>query len=297
MAQPTAGSFAASSSWRTSRSVRALVARHPTASFFILAYAISWAYWVPLLLLGRRVAPGSSTTHFPGLLGPAIAACLVQAACHGSPGLRVLARRLFAVSKPRIAFWLYALSPMVFLAAALGIMLARGAELPRVSDFARFSGLPELGLPVVVLLVFVVGGYGEELGWRGFALERMQQRHGPLAGALFLAMLWAGWHLPAFGVVETYREMTVPMIFGGFLAGLAAGSVVLARVANRTGGSVLAVALWHASYNLTAATSAGGGFISAFTTTCVMVWALLLVAREWRRPRDRSLLSVVLTRA
>ena len=86
--------------------------------------------------------------------------------------------------------------------------------------------------------------------------------------------------------------MTILMILGGFIFGIACGSLVLARVAHKTSGSVLAAALWHASYNLTSATSAGGGFIEAFTTTCVMLWALVLLAWEWQRSRGASLLLV-----
>ena len=270
--------------------MRQLIRRFPTVSFFVLAYALSWSYWVPMLITGQRVAPGSSTTHFPGLAGPAIAAVIVQAALHGAEGLRTLWRRMILVSQPIGRFLRYSLSPVGFLVAALVVMLVVRMRLPVVSEFGRFSGLPELGLPTVVLLVLIFGGFGEELGWRGFALERMQARFGPLGGALLLAALWAGWHLPAFGVVQTYREMTPPMIVFGFLLGLTSGSLVLANVANRTGGSVLAASLWHATYNLTAATSAGGGFISGFTTSCVVTWAVVLVVLEIRRGRDRSLL-------
>lgn len=272
--------------------MRDLIKRSPLVAFFVLSYALSWAYWIPLLMRGLRVAPGSSTTHFPGLLGPAVAACIVVAACHGSSGLGAFLRTLFFLSRPRASFWAYSLSPIGFLAAALLVMGVQGIPIPAIGDFARFSGLPELGLPTVVLLVFLIGGYGEELGWRGFALERLQQRFGPLGGALLLALLWAGWHLPTFGVIQTYREMTVQMIFGGFLLGITSGSLVLARVAHQTRGSVLAAALWHATYNLTAATSAGGGFMAAFTTTCVILWAVTLVVREWGRPRSASLLIV-----
>jgi len=272
--------------------MREVIKRFPLLSFFILSYALSWMYWIPMLVLGLRVAPGSSTTHFPGLLGPAVAACIVEAACHGATGLGALLRRLILVSRPHWVFWVYSLSPVGFLAAALFVMRVHGVPIPGTQEFARFSGLPELGLPAIVLLVFFIGSYGEEIGWRGFALERLQQRFGPLGGTLLLALLWAGWHLPAFGVVQTYREMTIPMILGGFIFGIACGSLVLARVAHRTSGSVLAAALWHAAYNLTSATSAGGGFIAAFTTTCVMLWALVLLAGELRQSRGASLLSV-----
>ena len=215
-----------------------------------------------------------------------------QAACYGAPGLGALLRRLVQVSRPRWTLLVYGLSPAGSLLAALLVMAGLGMSMPGPQDFARFSGLPELGLPAVIVLVFLVGGYGEELGWRGFALGRLQQRFGPVRGTLLLACVWAGWHLPAFGIIETYRQMTIPVILGGFLLGLACGSVVLARVAHRTRGSILAVALWHGSYNLTSATSAGRGFISAFTTACVMVWAFVLLTREWRRPPEASLLLV-----
>src|SRR5262245_25144537 len=114
------------------------------------------------------------------------------------------------------------------------------AGLPPWRDFALYSGLPPLGLPAVVLLVLLFNGFGKEIGWRGFALERLQRRFGPLTGTLILALLWAGWHTPAFFVVDTYRTMALPTIIGGFGLGLCAGAIVLSRVAQRTGGSVLA---------------------------------------------------------
>jgi hypothetical protein len=66
----------------------------------------------------------------------------------------------------------------------------------------------------------------------------------------------------------------------GFLVGLTAGALVLTAIYNRTGGSVLAVAVWHALYNLCAATKAGEGTIGAVATGCVIFWAVQLVQRE-----------------
>jgi hypothetical protein len=53
------------------------VRRHPLLGFFVLAYSLSWAYWIPLALAGVRIAPGSHTTHFPGLLGPGLSAFII----------------------------------------------------------------------------------------------------------------------------------------------------------------------------------------------------------------------------
>ena len=158
--------------------------------------------------------------------------------------------------------------------------------------FAIYSGLPLLGLPTILLLVLLFNGFGEEAGWCGFALEPLQRRFGPVGGTLILAGLWAGWHTPTFFVVETYRTMTVPVIIGGFGLGICAGAIVLSRIAQRTNGSVLAAALWHALYNMTSATAASRGVIAAVTTTCVMAWAAVLLIAEARRRTRGSVLLV-----
>jgi hypothetical protein len=64
------------------------------------------------------------------------------------------------------------------------------------------------------------------------------------------------------------------------------------RIAQRTDGSVLAAALWHALYNMTSATAANRGVIAAVTTTCVMLWATVLLIGEARRRTHPSGLLV-----
>jgi membrane protease YdiL (CAAX protease family) len=272
--------------------MRAFIIRHQLLSFVVLAYALSWADWVPLALRGALVTPGGSTTHFPGLLGPALAAYIVTAATQGRAGVARLLLGQVRVSVPALRFLAYSLSPVAFLALALAVMAATGVPMPMVGEFAVYSGLPRLPLGWVLLLVFLFNGYGEETGWRGFALERLQARFGAVRGSLLLGLIWAGWHAPMFWVIEGYRNLGVAGLLGGFGLGICAGSIVLARILNRTSGSVLAAALWHAAYNLTSATAAGRGLIGAVTTTCVMVWAAVLLLQEWRRPLEVSRLDV-----
>jgi membrane protease YdiL (CAAX protease family) len=64
---------------------------------------------------------------------------------------------------------------------------------------------------------------------------------------LVLAVIWAGWHLPMFLVVDSFRGMPAGMKVGWFL-GLTAGSIVLGWLYKRSGGSVALVAVWHASF-------------------------------------------------
>lgn len=134
-----------------------------------------------------------------------------------------------------------ALSPVAFLAVALGGMAATGKALPNSGDFAQYSGLPSgLGIVGVALLIVIVDGFGEETGWRGYSLPQLQERFSPLIATLILAGFWAAWHIPSFFALRSYKGFSA--VTGvGFVFGLACGAVVATWLYNRTGGSILAV--------------------------------------------------------
>ncbi|WP_227002776.1 CPBP family intramembrane glutamic endopeptidase [Salicibibacter kimchii] len=57
-----------------------------------------------------------------------------------------------------------------------------------------FSGLGILSLAFLDQLVR--GPLGEELGWRGYALNELQKKYSPLISALIVGVLWGFWHTP-----------------------------------------------------------------------------------------------------
>jgi len=254
--------------------VRALVV------FFALAYALSWSWVIPLAAAQQVVRRGVGwPTHLPALLGPAVAAVVVTGWTMGQPGVRDLGARMARWLVP-LRWWLAAVSPVVFLGLGLAAMAAAGQALPDLANFGRFSGIPAIGLAGVLLLIFV-GALGEETGWRGYALPQLQHRFSPLASSLILAGLWFGWHLPQFWVIGTYRDFT-PVQYVGMFLGLACGAVVLTWLYNRSGGSILLVAVWHALYNVVSATQAATGLLAAVVTTLIMIQGIALIALELR---------------
>jgi membrane protease YdiL (CAAX protease family) len=94
--------------------------------------------------------------------------------------------------------------------------------------------LPDLGLGAWAVW-FATSGCGEELGWRGFALPRLQRTHSALISSVLLAIGWAGWHLPAFFYLPSYTAMGL-QILPGFFLGVLAGSIVLTWLYNSSGG-------------------------------------------------------------
>lgn len=251
--------------------------------FFVLAYVLSWSWAVPLAAAHLVVRRGVGwPSHLPALLGPAIAAVVVTAWTMGRPGVRDLLARLARWRVP-LRWWLVAVSPVAFLGLALAATAAAGQALPDVADFGRFSGIPAMSLAGVLLLIFV-GALGEETGWRGYALPQLQRRFSPLASSLILAVLWFGWHLPQFFVIATYRDFS-PVQYVGMFLGLACGAVVLTWLYNRSGGSILLVAVWHGLYNVVAATQAATGMLAAVISTLIMIQGIVLIVADLRARR------------
>lgn len=184
------------------------------------------------------------------------------------------------------------MSPLGLLAVALAVAWVAG-KLPRGSDFGPYSGLPAIGVvPVAVIAILIT--FGEKAGWRGFALPLLQRSHGALAAALLVTPIWDLWHLPYLFTVGTYRNFA-PTDYVGFVFGLACGSIVLTRLYNGTGGSILACAVWHGLYNLAVGTAVGTETIQAVTNPFIYAQAFLLVGLELHA-RKRGAASILASR-
>jgi CAAX protease family protein len=239
--------------------------------YVTLAYLLSWACWLPILLAHRVVHVGGWPTHLFGLWGPGLAA-IVTAGLAGRGRVRAL---VAGMTHWRIgAWWLVALSPLVLLAVGLFATGSSG------TDTWRINGFPIWGPVGVLALLVLVNGLGEETGWRGYLQPALQRRMRPLFAMLLVALVWAGWHAPLFAIMEGYRGFTAGTLIGFFI-GLASGAIVLGWLYNRTG-SVLAVAVWHATYNLASASVAARGPAAALATTAVILAAVVLVVADLR---------------
>jgi membrane protease YdiL (CAAX protease family) len=208
---------------------RSLVARHDLAAFFVLAFLFSWYPWVIAVVRG--------TVSGPNPLGPLIAALIVAGLAEGRSGMRSLLGRIV---RARIGFSSYAIIfglPILLCAIAATIMAVFGQRIA-LPTAAAVRELPERFL---FILLFI--GLGEEPGWRGFALPRLQRTHTPFAASLILAPIWALWHLPLMG-----NEFPAPII-PTFLISLLGGTLIQTWLFNRTKGSVFAQMLFHATVN------------------------------------------------
>jgi len=273
--------------------MKELVRRHPLSSYFFVAYAVSWSIAVPLALQAQGLlAPRvPATLHYFTAFGPAAAAMLIARLLREP--VRTGAGLPSDSITRSIGWWTvgFASPLLLFVIAQLAAAIV-GETVPTWRSLGHINFLPDFGLAAWAIWFFT-SGCGEELGWRGFALPRLQRRHSAMKSSVLLAIGWAGWHLPAFFYIPSYAAIGLRMLPGFFL-GILAGAIVLTWLYNSSRGSVLAAALWHASFNFVTASPNAAGLAVAVTSTLVIVWAVAIVwGSDWttlagRSPRLRS---------
>ena len=240
------------------RGVGHALRQHPLVAFFALAYGLSWLVWLPYVLSrnGLRVLPISypvviGTTQvlgiLPGLyLGPVTAAIVVTALTEGRRGLRAWRGRLLNF-RVRWTWWVGAAVTVPFAVIGATFLIPGAAAAVRpISPLLLLSYVP------VLFSQIVTTAFGEEPGWRDFALPRLQRLRGPLLGTVILGLLWGGWHLPLFLTADwggwPDASLMQPVLF---VAGCVPLSLIMTWVFNRTGQSVPVVMLLYASINTT----------------------------------------------
>lgn len=121
---------------------------------------------------------------------------------------------------------------------------------------------------------------GEEVGWRGFALPRLQARYSPLIASLVLTPIWFAWHLP----LKVLNPDPISYLFYGL--SFVPQTILLTWLFNRTNGSILAVGIAHVSFNVAGKYLFAPSYawlIMQFT----LVGILILVDRMWKKlPSD-----------
>ncbi len=228
-----------------------MLRRHPLPVFFALAYGLSWLLWAPPVLAAWGVLPrpASPVWHLLGSLGPALAALVVARLSSGPAALRDLLCRMVDGRVP--ARWhavAWGAPFALFLTAVLAARLV-WHEAWNPATFGQSPELPGLGFWGYWAVSLVFYGWGEETGWRGFALPHLQARRSALGATLLLSAGWAGWHLPLFAFTPGFSRMAAPAI-AGWCFSLVTAAVLFTWLFNSTRGSVLVVAAFHGTMDV-----------------------------------------------
>ena len=229
------------------------VRRRPVLGGFVLMFACTW----PSICGRRRPRTAGPSLPVPPVLpilvgyGFVVAALVATGVTEGRDGVRALLRRFLVWrAGPRwYAVVLFGAVVVDLTAIALHVLLG-GAPPDFADPFATRIVPPGVSLWVVAPLFLLFGALtnGEEIGWRGYALPRLQARHTALAASMVIGVVWAFWHVPKFLTAGSAQDYS-PWLY---LVDTVAKAVLFTWVFNSTGGSLLVVTLLHASMNTSA---------------------------------------------
>lgn len=232
-----------------SRSLKRFMQQHSLFSFFFMAYAFSWIILIPFICSEWSILPHMSVYKIFFALNPFVGPTLAAYIMNRITGENNLKNRLkqFKVGWQWYVFILLGI-PAVLL---FGIIILPGA----ITSFRGLSSSFFVAYPLNFIAIFFLGGpLGEEIGWRGYALPRMQSRFGTLRATLLLGVLWTFWHLPHFftsaqrggpGTGLSIFYINLPIFFLMVMA----ITIIFTWVFNHTKGSLFIAILLHASIN------------------------------------------------
>jgi len=217
--------------------------RFPLTTYFALAYGWTWLCWWSVVanssgLLSLPISEEIIATL--GQFGPFAAALMVTSATQGRGGLREFAVRLVRWRAHLV--WLVV--ALVLLPASMIVAIYWYAYARGTIDSLQFRGDWSTVPWHFVYLLLVGGPLGEEPGWRGFALPRLQVSYGPIIGSVWLGLLHAGWHLPLWWM---HRP---PCPFWMYTVGVILVTFLFTWLFNHTGGSVFYSLLFHTSLSI-----------------------------------------------
>jgi membrane protease YdiL (CAAX protease family) len=214
--------------------------------FTVYAFAVSWLCWLPVVALDHQLGQVPSTAGpllvVLGTFGPFLAATSIVTRASGLRGLREYVSQAF---RWRVGLQWYAaalLGPAAVRVVVIGIHLLKGGSFAELSDPARW-----LAIPSTFFIVLLIGGpTGEEFGWRGFMLQRVQPIFGLFGASLVIGVISSAWHLPLFLITGTAQSHLPFLLFALRTVAL---SVISTWLYNGSRRSLLMVLLFHASLN------------------------------------------------
>lgn len=253
------------------------VHQHPVATYYVVTLALSWLVELPLIVQvqGWANLQLPLALHYLASFGPMLAAIFVTAATAGATGLKELWSRMIRWRVGAFGFTFAVFSPVLLF--AIGVLLVRftSGDWVDLALLGQINYMPYLGIGALVLWLLTFG-FGEETGWRGFALPRLQNGRSALVASVILWVMWIVWHLPSFFYLDTYMKLGLAML-PMFSLGVLAGAIALTWLYNTTNGSILMLALWHGMFDFLSAAKVSDGMIAAIMSTVFMIWAVIVV--------------------
>lgn len=269
-------------------SFRAFLRRHSLVAGLVLMFAFTW----PIELAWADVLPFEVPFALYLFLGWGFiaAALLMTGLTLGRAGVVALLKRYLIW---RVGWRWYAAAFLLYPAIFIAAIALNAAWTGAAVDFGEtvasqfFGAGASLPLFILPYFLFEAIANGEEMGWRGYVLPRLQVRHSALVASLILGLIWGVWHLPKYLGAEGGGS------FGLGMAAILGNAILLTWLYNNTWGSLLLTTIFHAAGNTAAfflplANTMSTRNTGALVIAIVLIWLAAAVVTAVAGPEQLS---------
>lgn len=254
--------------------MKAAVLKNTLVTYYLLAVIITTVVSLPLILstqdvISLKISP---EWHPLGALGPILAACLVTYFLRGKLGLTAYLNSL-RDTRFSLKLFLFSISPV--LAYPIVAVVVPFFSTQTGQSLTLFSPMWWMSMLVASLAY----GIGEEAGWRGFALPRLQARMNAWWSIFVLTIFHALWHIPFFYYRLHFGSIGATI---GFFIGMLAGGIFMTYLYNDSGGKPLLPILFHTTFNIVSQVALATQPEVAYAISTVLIFAAVIVVIVFR---------------
>lgn len=165
------------------------------------------------------------------------------------------------------------------------VFLIHAALFAKINGATLFSTLtPTFSFIAITFLDQAVRGpIGEELGWRGYALNELQKKYSPLLSAIIVGVVWGFWHTPLWFLTSGYTGLNLLLYIGLFMILIIATSVIITCFYNNNKNIIIAMTIHQLMNFYTALNSRDVLEAFQYVAPLYLLFAIILVIANYRK--------------
>jgi membrane protease YdiL (CAAX protease family) len=223
--------------------------------YFIATFAWTWSFWGVAIATGANMeeAGAGIILLLLGVMGPTVTGIIFTYLTRDKAGRRDYWKRVISFKRIPVKWYLVIILfvPVMHVLAALLDNISGGGGNTWGEVVLNAAENP---ISIIASILFAtLIPFLEELGWRGYVLDRLQAKWNALTSSLILGAVWSLWHLPMFFISGSYQAgLGIGTVaFWLFFLAIVPLSIIFTWIYNHTNRSTLATILFHAMVNFT----------------------------------------------